>query len=47
MLWSHRKFEWTDGHKRTLRALAVDEDGPGTVLRDIQMLLSFVQERER
>jgi hypothetical protein len=46
MFWSDRKLEWTDEHKRTLRALEVDEDGPGTVLRDFQMLLSFVQERE-
>jgi hypothetical protein len=46
MFWSDRKLEWTDEHKRTLRALAVGEDGPGTVLRDFQMLLSFVRERE-
>jgi hypothetical protein len=46
MLWSDRKLEWTDEHKRTLCALEVDEDGPGTVLRDFQMLRSFVQEQE-
>lgn len=36
---------WTDEHKQTLQALEVSEDGPGTVLHDFQMLLSFVQER--
>jgi len=46
MLWSHQKLELTDGHQQTLRTLKVGEDGPGTVLRDFQMLLSFVQERE-
>ncbi len=46
MFWSDRKLEWTGEHRRTLQALTVDEDGPGTVLRDFQMLLAFVAERE-
>jgi hypothetical protein len=46
MLWGDRKLEWTDEHKRTRCTLKVDEGGPGTVLRDFQTLLSFVQERE-
>jgi Plasmid pRiA4b ORF-3-like protein len=46
MFWSDQKLEWTGEHERTLRALAVDEDGPGTVLHDFQMLLSYVRERE-
>jgi hypothetical protein len=46
MFWSDQKLEWTGVHERTLRALAVDEDGPGTVLHDFQMLLSYVRERE-
>jgi hypothetical protein len=44
MFWSDEKLEWTDEHNRTLHALTVSEDGPGTVLHDFQMLLSFVQE---
>jgi hypothetical protein len=46
MFWSDQKLEWTGEHERTLRALAVDEDGPGAVLHDFQMLLSYVRERE-
>ena len=46
MFWSDEKLEWTGEHERTLRALAVDEDSPGTVLRDFQMLLSLVRKRE-
>ena len=46
MLWCDRKLEWTDEQERTLRALEVGEDGPGTMLHDFQMLLSFVQGRE-
>jgi hypothetical protein len=45
MLWSGQKLEWRAGHRRTLRGLRVGEDGPGTVLRDFEMLQSFVQER--
>ena len=41
-----RAIWWTDQHRRTLRALEVSQEGPGTVLRDFQMLLSFVRERE-
>ncbi len=46
MVWSEQALEWTDDHERTLRSLEVSEHGPGTVLRDFLMLLSFVQERE-
>ena len=46
MYWSDEKLEWTDEQKRTLRALEVGEDGPGTILHDFQMLLSLVQERD-
>ena len=46
MFWREQRLKWTDEHGRTLRALEVSEDGPGTVLRDFQMLLSFVRERE-
>jgi hypothetical protein len=46
MLWREQRLKWTDEHRRTLRALEVSEDGPGTVLRDFQMLLSFVRERK-
>ena len=46
MFWSDRKLEWTEEQQRTLRELKLDEDGPGTVLRDFQMLLAFIKERE-
>jgi hypothetical protein len=46
MFWREQRLKWTDEHKQTLQALEVSEDGPGTVLLDFQMLLSFVQERE-
>ncbi|MFC2036411.1 plasmid pRiA4b ORF-3 family protein [Chloroflexota bacterium] len=46
MFWREQRLKRTDERKRTLRALEVSEDGPGTVLRDFQMLLSFVQEQQ-
>ena len=46
MFWREQRLKWTEEHRRTLRALEVSEDGPGTVLRDFQMLLSFVRERK-
>ena len=39
-------IELTAEHKRTLRALALDDSRPGTVLRDFDTLLSFVQGRD-
>jgi hypothetical protein len=39
-------LELTDEHKRTLRALRVDENGPGTILHDFQSLLAFVRGRD-
>ena len=46
MFWREQRLKWTEEHRRTLRALEVSEEGPGTMLRDFQMLLSFVRERE-
>ena len=46
MFWGEQRLKWTDEHRRTLRALEVSEDGPGTVLQDFQTLLSFVQARQ-
>jgi len=46
MFWSDQKLEWMDEQELTLCALVVDENGPGTVLRDFQALLSFVQGRD-
>ena len=46
MFWDTAKTEFTDAHKRTLRALVVDENGPGTVLRDFEALLGFVRGRD-
>ena len=45
MLWKPEKLKFTAAHKRTLRALRVDEDGPGTILRDFQTLLAYVRGR--
>ena len=46
MFWSESKLKLTAQHKRTLRALTVDENGPGTILRDFEMLLSYVRGRD-
>jgi hypothetical protein len=46
MFWREQRLKWTDENRQTLRALEVSQEGPGTVLRDFQMLLSFVRERE-
>jgi len=46
MFWREQRLKWTDEHEQTLRALEVSEDAPGTVLRDFQILLSFVRERK-
>lgn len=46
MLSSREVLEWTDEHERTLRSLEISEQGPGTILRDFEALLSFVRERE-
>ena len=44
-MWDRQKLDLTDGHRRTLRALAVDETGPGTILHDFAALLAFVRGR--
>jgi hypothetical protein len=44
-MWDRQKLELTDEHKRTLRALRVDESGPGTVLHDFAALLAFARGR--
>ena len=46
MFWETAKTAFTDAHRRTLRALVVDENGPGTVLRDFEALLGFVRGRD-
>jgi hypothetical protein len=46
MWWLERKPELTAGHKRTLRALTVDESGPGTIRHDFAALLAFVRGRD-
>ena len=47
MLWLRNlDITLTAEHKRTLRALAFDDRGPGTVLRDFDTLLSFVRGRD-
>ena len=44
-MWDRQKLELTDEHERTLRALRVDESGPGTILHDFEALLAFVRGR--
>ena len=46
MFWREQRLKWTAEHRRTLLAFDVSEECPGTVLRDFQMLLSFVRKRE-
>jgi pRiA4b ORF-3-like protein len=46
MLWNTPKLAFTKDHRRTLRALVVDENGPGTILRDFEALLGFVRGRD-
>lgn len=41
-----RGFDLTDEHERTLRALTIDEHGPGTILHDFEALLAYVRGRE-
>ncbi|UCC63869.1 MAG: plasmid pRiA4b ORF-3 family protein, partial [Anaerolineae bacterium] len=45
MFWNTKQLAFTSAHARTLRGLAVDEDGPGTILRDFQSLLAFIRGR--
>jgi hypothetical protein len=45
-MWDRQGYELTDEHVRTLRALRVDENGPGTILHDFQSLLAFVRGRD-
>jgi hypothetical protein len=37
MIWDLPKPKWTRQHARTLRALTVDEKGPGTIRRDLPL----------
>jgi hypothetical protein len=39
-------LEWTEEHERTLRALTVDENRPGTIRRDFGTMLAFFRERD-
>ncbi len=45
-MWGLQVFELTDEHKCTLRALRVDENGPGTILHDFEALLAYVRGRD-
>ncbi|MBL7200944.1 MAG: plasmid pRiA4b ORF-3 family protein [Anaerolineae bacterium] len=44
-MWNRHTLELTEAHRGTLRALRVDEQGPGTVLHDFKALLDFVHGR--
>jgi len=41
-----KEFEFTPKHGRVLRNLVINESGPGTVLHDLDALLTFIKERE-
>ena len=45
-MWDRHMLELTDEHVRTLRALRVDENRPGTILHDFGALLAFVRGRD-
>jgi hypothetical protein len=45
-MWNVEFFHWNEEHARTLRALRVTPDGPGTILRDFAALLEYVRERD-
>ena len=40
------KFKLTPEHEQLLRDTTIDEDGPGTILRDFEALLSYVGKRK-
>jgi hypothetical protein len=40
------KLKFSSKHKRVLRKLVIGESGPGTILRDFEMLLGYLRERE-
>ncbi|MBN1583333.1 MAG: hypothetical protein JXA89_21670, partial [Anaerolineae bacterium] len=46
MRWNRKPFELTAEHEQTLRALTVDENGPGTIGRDFEALLAFARGRD-
>ena len=41
-----KKLEFSSKHERVLRGLVIGESGPGTILRDFEMLLAYLRERE-
>jgi len=43
---SPKKLRFSPQHKRVLRALTIDESGPGTILHDFEVFLTFFAERE-
>jgi len=43
---SPQKLRFSPQHKRTLRNLTIDESGPGTVLHDFHVFLTFIKEQE-
>ncbi len=42
---SSEKFSFSTEHKQTLKEAAITESGPGSILRDFNMLLEFLGER--
>lgn len=43
---SPKELKLTSRHERLLRKLTIDEDGPGTILRDFDAFLAFIGERD-
>jgi len=44
--WVSQQLSLSPEHKRMLQDQTIRDDGPGTLLQDFQVLLSFIQERE-
>lgn len=40
------EFKLTHEHEQLLRDTTIDEDGPGTILRDFESFLSFIAEQK-
>jgi len=41
-----QRFKFSSEHKQVLQDLVIRESGPGTILRDFEMLLGYLRERD-
>ncbi|MEA3459853.1 MAG: hypothetical protein U9R11_04170 [Chloroflexota bacterium] len=44
--FSSEQLKLSPEQERMLRELTIEEDGPGTILRDFEALLGFLKERQ-